>query len=136
MLPVNGDWSHKFAVANNSVAGISAGGDFGFDLSDNFKAPATSGLYKIIVDFQSGKFTVTPYTGVLPTNLYIVGDATTGGWNNPVPVPSQQLTRVNSSVWEITLPLVGGKQYLLLPLNGDWGQIGRASCRERVYSSV
>ena len=121
MLPVNGDWSHKFAVANNSVAGISAGGDFGFDLSDNFKAPATSGLYKIIVDFQAGKFTVTPYSGVLPTNLYIVGDATTGGWNNPVPVPSQQLTRINSSVWEVTLPLVGGKQYLLLPLNGDWG---------------
>lgn len=120
ILPVNGDWGHKFAVANNTVAGLNAGGDFGFDLNDNFPGPATSGLYKIIVDFQTGKFTVTPYTTVLPTNLFIVGDATAGGWNNPVPVPSQQLTRVNSSVWQITLPLTGGKQYLLLPVNGDW----------------
>ncbi len=120
ILPVNGDWSHKYAVANNSITGLSAGGDFGYDLSDNFPGPETSGLYKIIVDFQTGKFTVTPYAGVLPTNLYIVGDATAGGWNNPVPVPSQQLTRLNSSVWQTTISLEGGKQYLLLPVNGDW----------------
>jgi hypothetical protein len=120
LLPVNGDWSNKFSVANNSVAGLSAGGNFGYNLSDNFPGPAADGLYKIIVDFQQGKFTVTPYTGSLPTNLFIVGDATAGGWNNPVPVPSQQLTRLNSSIFEITLPLVGGKQYLLLPVNGDW----------------
>ena len=120
LLPVNGDWSHKFAVANNTIAGLSGGGDFGFDLNDNFPGPAASGLYKIIVDFQTGKFAVTPYVGALPTNLFIVGDATAGGWNNPVPVPSQQFTRLNSSVFEITIPLIGGKQYLLLPVNGDW----------------
>ncbi len=120
LLPVNGDWSHKFSVANNAVAGLNAGGDFGYDLNDNFPGPATSGQYKIIVDFQTGKFTVTPYTGALPVNLFIVGDATAGGWNNPVPVPSQQFTRLNSSVFEITLPLIGGKQYLMLPVNGDW----------------
>lgn len=120
LLPVNGDWSHKFSVANNTLAGLSSGGKFGFDLSDNFPGPATSGTYKIVVDFQQGTFSVTPYTAALPTNLYIVGDATAGGWNNPVPVPAQQLTRVNSSVWEITMPLIGGKQYLLLPVNGDW----------------
>lgn len=120
LLPVNGDWGHKYAVADNSVPGLSQGGSFGFDFSQNFPGPATSGLYKIIVDFQSGKFTVTPYAGVLPSSLYIVGDATPGGWNNPVPVPSQQLTRINSAVYEITLPLTGGKEYLLLPVNGDW----------------
>lgn len=120
LLPVNGDWSHKFAVANNSVAGLNAGGDFGYDLSDNFPGPVATGLYKIIVDFQAGKFSVTAYTGALPTNLFIVGDATAGGWNNPVPVPTQQFTRLNSSVFEITLPLIGAKQYLLLPVNGDW----------------
>lgn len=120
LLPVNGDWSHKYAVADKSKAGLNKGGDFGFDLGDNIPGPTTSGFYKIIVDFQSGKFTVTPYTGNLPDNLYIVGDATNGGWNNPVPVPAQQFTRVNSSLFEITLPLIGGKQYLLLPKNGDW----------------
>lgn len=120
LLPVNGDWGNKYSVGNNSVAGLSSGGDFGFNLNDNFPGPSTSGLYKIIVDFQNGKFTVTPYTSVLPDNLFIVGDATAGGWNNPVPVPSQQLTRLNSVVWQITLPLTGGKEYLLLPVNGDW----------------
>ena len=118
VLPVNGDWSHKFSIADGSVP--ATGGDFGYDLSTNFNGPATSGWYKIVLDFQSGKFTVTPFTGKLPDNLFIVGDATAGGWNNPVPVPSQQLVRLNSSVFELTLPLVGGKQYLLLPVNGDW----------------
>jgi len=120
LLPVNGDWTHKFSVADKTAAGLSQGGDFGYDLSDNFPAPAASGLYKLIVDFQTGKFAVTPYTGVLPDNLFIVGDATAGGWNNPVPVPSQQFTRDNSAVFEITLPLISGKEYLFLPVNGDW----------------
>lgn len=120
LLPVNGDWTHKYSVADKTVAGLNEGGDFGSDLSDNFPAPATSGWYKLIVDFQTGKFSVTPYTGVLPDNLFIVGDATAGGWNNPVPVPAQQFTRDNSSVFEIILPLVGSKEYLFLPANGDW----------------
>jgi hypothetical protein len=119
-LPVNGDWSHKFSVNDNTIAGLAAGGDFGYDFPQNFPGPAASGWYRIILDFQSGKFTVTPFTGTLPTNLFIVGDATAGGWNNPVPVPSQQLVRLNSSAFELTLPIVGGKQYLLLPVNGDW----------------
>ena len=119
VLPLNGDWGHKFAIADGSVP--AAGGDFGFDLSTNFNGPAAGGWYKIILFFQTGKFTVTPFTGVLPTNLYIVGDATPGGWNNPVPTPSQLFTRLNSSIFKLTLPITGGKQYLFLPLNGDWG---------------
>ncbi|MCW3105861.1 MAG: hypothetical protein JWQ09_367 [Segetibacter sp.] len=120
LLPVNGDWSHKFAVADKSKAGLNQGGDFGFDLGDNLPGPTTSGLYKIIVNFQTGKFAVTPYSGSLPDSLYIVGNATAGGWDNPVPVPSQKFARVNSSLFEITLPLIGGKEYLFLPKNGEW----------------
>jgi hypothetical protein len=120
VLPVNGSWDHKYSVADAGVTGLSAGGDFGYDLSSNFPAPANSGYYTMIFSFQTGKFTVTPFTGVLPDNLFIVGDATNGGWNNPVPVPGQQLNRLNSSVFELTLPLYGGKQYLLLPVNGSW----------------
>jgi hypothetical protein len=121
-LPVNGDWSNKFSVANNTVAGLSAGGDFGFNLNDNFPGPATSGWYKITFDFQQGKFSCVPHTGPnMATNLFIVGDATPGGWNNPVPVPSQQFTRLNSVEFTLTLNnVVGGKQYLILPVNGDW----------------
>lgn len=58
-LPLNGDWGHKYAVADNTVPGLSAGGDFKYDASDNFPGPDASGNYKISVDFQRGKFTVT-----------------------------------------------------------------------------
>ncbi len=58
-LPKNGDWGHKYACASNSLAGLSAGGDFDADLSDNFPGPSATGNYKIVVDFKLGKFTVT-----------------------------------------------------------------------------
>jgi starch-binding outer membrane protein SusE/F len=72
------------------------------------------------------KTILTPYLDVavpLPSTgeLYLVGDATAGGWDNPVPIPSQKFTKVNTTTFEITAPLNGGKEYLLLPLNGDWG---------------
>lgn len=57
-LPVNGDWSHKYACKKKADQPKS-GGDFGLDLSDNFPAPDASGTYKIDVDFQKGKYTVT-----------------------------------------------------------------------------
>jgi hypothetical protein len=121
ILPVNGSWAEKYSVANKTVADLNAGGEFGLNLSDNFPGPAATGWYKITLDFQAGKFTVVPYTGTFPEKLFIVGDATAGGWDNPVPVPAQELTRINSSQFQITLPLVGGKEYLLLPVNGSWG---------------
>ncbi|MDX2045934.1 MAG: SusE domain-containing protein [Chitinophagaceae bacterium] len=124
ILPVNGDWSFKYSVANNSVAGLAAGGDFGANLNDNFPGPASSGLYKILLDFQTGKFAVTPFTQQhgLPGALFIVGDATPGGWNNPVPLPSQQFTRLNSTRYQLNLALTAGKKYLFLPENGSWGK--------------
>jgi hypothetical protein len=72
------------------------------------------------------KFSVTPYAippKVAPPasgTLFLVGDATPGGWNNPVPVPSQQFTQVSPTFYEITVTLTGGKHYLFLPVNGDW----------------
>lgn len=121
VLPENGNWDMKYAVNDNSSTGVESGGDFGFGFPNNFKGPTTDGWYKITLDFQHGKYIVTPWNGHLPDNLFIVGDATPGEWNNPVPVPSQQFTRINSSEFELTLSLTGGKQYLLLPVNGDWG---------------
>jgi starch-binding outer membrane protein SusE/F len=79
------------------------------------------------------RVTITPYLDVkvtlpadLPTpganngDLFLVGDATNGGWANPVPTPSQKFTRTSNVTYEITTPLIGGKQYLLLPRNGFW----------------
>ena len=122
ILPLNGDWTNKFSIANKALPGVNAGGDFGYNLSDNFAGPSTAGNYKITLDFQLGKFKVEPYVGPqIPTNLYMVGDATPGGWNNPVPTPSQQFTRLNSVQYQIaSLPITPNNQYLLLPVNGDW----------------
>ncbi len=123
LLALNGSWDTKFGGTGTNNSNNVDGDNFKLGGSD-LKVPATSGMYRIIVDFQQAKFTITPYTGTLATNLFIVGNATPGGdatgWNNPVPVPSQQFTRVNSSLWELTIPLNAGKSYLLLPVNGDW----------------
>ena len=59
-----------------------------------------------------------PSTGA----LFIVGNATPGGWTNPVPVPSQQFTRVSETLYEITIAMVGGGAYLLIPTNGQWAK--------------
>ena len=80
------------------------------------------------------KCVVTPYLDVavtlpadVPTagnnngDLFLVGSATAGGWNNPVPTPTQKFTRTSNVTYEITVPLTGGQEYLLLPKNGDWG---------------
>ena len=73
------------------------------------------------------KYTVVPYSippivaAPVTGSLYLVGDATGGGWDNPVPVPTQQFTKIDDLHFELTVPLTGGKEYLFLPLNGDWG---------------
>jgi len=71
------------------------------------------------------KYAVIPYLVVkvaLPSSgdLFLVGNASPGGWNNPVPVPSQKFTQVSATVYELTIALTGGNSYLLLPVNGSW----------------
>ena len=59
ILPENGSWSNKYAVKDNSVAGLNTGGEFGYNLDKNFPGPSASGNYKIVVNFKTGKFSVT-----------------------------------------------------------------------------
>ena len=83
-LPLNGDWSHKFNVADATIAGLANGGTFGADLgNDNIPGPATTGMYTIKVDFQRGLFTVTK--GKQFGLLYVPGDYQ--GWN-PASAPA------------------------------------------------
>ncbi len=57
----------------------------------------------------------------VPANLFIVGGATPGSWNNPVPTPSQQFTQVSPGKFEIaSLQLTANQAYLFLPVNGSW----------------
>ncbi len=72
------------------------------------------------------KIKMTPYKVppkvALPAGgeLFLVGDATAGDWGNPVPVPSQQFSRLDETTWAGVFNLKGGKQYLVLPENGSW----------------
>jgi len=117
-LPKNGDWSRKYGGASATGGAL---------LSDNAvpgsntPAPATTGMYQIVVNFQTGVYTVTPFTNTIPSNLFIVGDATDGGWNNPVPTATQQFTRIDAVSFGLVVNLTAGKSYLFLPKNGDWG---------------
>lgn len=118
VLPVNGDWSNKFATADNTESG--SGGTFAYNASNNFTGPANAGWYTIWLNFQTGNFTISPATDSVPDSLFLVGSATAGGWNNPVPEPSQVFTQLNSSQFSISAPLSAAGQFLFLPVNGSW----------------
>lgn len=80
LLPVNGSWDHKYNVEDASIPGLAEGGDFGADIQGpNIPGPAETGLYKITVDFQHGKFKVTK-AGTFGF-LYVPGDYQ--GWSPP-----------------------------------------------------
>lgn len=98
----------------------------------NFEFRIKSALANGSVPLYSNviKITVTPYLDVavpLPVtgvgNLYLIGSATPGGdahgWDNPVPA-AQQFTKTSSTTFEITIPLIGGKEFLVIPDNGSW----------------
>jgi hypothetical protein len=102
---------------------LSAGGDFKYNASDNFPGPATDGQYKIVFDFQAGKFTVTPYTQQhgLPSELYIVGGALTPEWANPIQRDEHRFKRINSTTFEIPrVAMKANQKFLFLPVNGSW----------------
>lgn len=128
ILPIKGAWSTKFALEDDNVAGVRDGGDFkyygnGVSGGSNFKTVATAGKYLVTLNFQTGKFSVVPYTGPqMPTDLFMVGDATPASWNNPATGATvQPLTRMNSAVWEMpSIAITGGKEYLVLPVAGSW----------------
>lgn len=79
-------------------------------------------LVSNVVSFTAKPFAPPPKVD-LPSagRLFLVGDASPGGWANPVPVPDQEFTKVSNTLYELTVTLTGGKSLLFLPVNGDWG---------------
>ena len=59
-IPVYGSWSTKYSIAIKNDPNEVNGGDFMVGGND-ILAPSTSGQYDIVVNFQTGKFTVTPH---------------------------------------------------------------------------
>ena len=73
------------------------------------------------------KFTATPYaippkvTPPASGNLYIVGSAVAGGWNNPLTNPvTQQFTQVSTTDYQLTTPMIGDGEYKFISVNGSW----------------
>lgn len=79
-------------------------------------------LYSNTLAVRAQPYAIPPkVTPPASGKLFMVGSATPGGWNNPVPVPSQEFTQVSPTLYELTLPIIGGESFLFLPVNGDWG---------------
>ena len=107
-------------IPKGTSKGTSTAGSFVQENADpGFPSPSTAGWYKIILDFQTGKYTVTLVSNDLPQELYMTGDATAAGWTNTPPV-AQQFSRLNSSEYSITATLAPGKYYKFLSTQNQW----------------
>jgi hypothetical protein len=117
LLQTQGNWSTQFHMLSGGTA--LSGGFEQKDADPGFPSPTPAGWYKLIFDFQAGKYTVTPFGNPLAQELYITGDATAGGWVNNPPA-NQKLTRLNSAEYQITMSFVSGKFYKFLSSFGNW----------------
>ncbi|MDP1841831.1 MAG: SusE domain-containing protein [Sediminibacterium sp.] len=95
------------------------------NLDVRVKASLASGtvpIYSNVLKLTATPYSIPPKVAVPSSGkLFLVGDASPGGWTNPVPVPSQEFVKVSETLYELTVPLSAGKSYLFLPVNGDWG---------------
>jgi hypothetical protein len=130
-VSISKDLSREFTVKElNSLFGIKQ-----LNLVDgiphNIEFRIKSTLVGTAVPLYSNviKMVITPYLDVavaIPTagTLWIVGDATSNGWSNPLPAPyvaSQKFTKVSNTLYELTLAMPGGGNYKLIQENGVWG---------------
>ncbi|WP_165698050.1 SusE domain-containing protein [Flavobacterium nackdongense] len=82
------------------------------------KSPASTGVYQVIFDFTTGTYSITPSVLMTsPAELYIIGDATTNGWN--APGTGQKFTKVDAHTFTLTTTLKAGK-YAFLNANATW----------------
>ena len=80
-------------------------------------AKLVSNVLKLIVKpFSIPPVVAPPASG----RLFMVGNASPGGWNNPVPEPAQEFTRVSNTLFQLIVNISPGGSYLLLPVNGSW----------------
>lgn len=109
---------------NDIVLGF--GGSFGVPYKVDVRLISSYANNNEQLNSNSITLTVTPYKvppKVQPPTtgeLFLVGSATAGGWNNPVPVPTQQFTEVDSVHYQGSFYIIGGGAYDFLPVNGSW----------------
>jgi len=82
-------------------------------------------LISNIVSFVTKPFAPPPKVEP-PTNgtLWATGNAFASDWSNPLPAPydvSQQFTKLSNTLYELTVPMIGGGGYKLIQEQGVWG---------------
>ncbi|RYZ22700.1 MAG: hypothetical protein EOO16_08015 [Chitinophagaceae bacterium] len=110
------NWSDKYGWAGPNNANNTSG-DLLQRNGGDIASPAATGVYKVIVDFQQGRFTVTPVSTPLITELYLTGDGA-GGWTN-TPAAANKLTQVSNGIFRITTTFTSGF-IKLLSSPGNW----------------
>lgn len=116
------------SLTAGQINAIVVGFGFAYNVANNVDVRLISSYANNNEQLVSNTITisVTPYVTppkVTPPSskaLFVVGSATAGGWNNPVPVGTQQFTRVDSVTYQGTFYLAGGAAYDMLPVNGSW----------------
>lgn len=97
----------------------------------NLEARVTSSIGSSVKLLSANKVTFTarpfppPPKVATPVNdeLWLVGGATGGGWNNPLGAPfinTQKFTRVSRTKYELVTNLGANDGYLALPVMGSW----------------
>jgi len=86
----------------------------------DISSPATTGIYRVIVDFKTGTYTASKAPAIIasPASLYMVGDATVLGW--AAPNATQKFTQVDANTFTITMPLIGGKKFDFITTATTW----------------
>jgi len=93
---------------------------------ESFLAPLTSGtaqtgvMYSNAINYMVTPYVLPPAVQPLPTTLWITGSSTNDGWMTagmPSSIAGQAMTEVSPTLWTITMPLIGGQQFLLVPAN-------------------
>ncbi len=126
-VPQYGNWNDKYGYPGTRLTNFTEG-DVLISGGEDFKAPPSSGFYRIIVNFETGRYFIAPaayprITVPPSSQLFITGNATAGGWmaDGATPLTSQQFTQISTTIYEIaSIPLIANGSYLFVPVYGNW----------------
>lgn len=127
-ISLNGDLSLTLTQdkLNNYLGNqllLTAGKSYKVEMRVTSSIAGSVPLYSNVLKF-TGVVPFAPPPKITPPasgNLYIVGDAQAGGWSNPLTDPvTQKFTQVSPTLYQITLPLIGDKEYKFISVNGSW----------------
>jgi len=126
-VPQYGNWNDKYGFAGTRLTNFTEGDVF-VRGGEDLKAPPASGFYRIVVNFQTGRYLIAPAAypriTVPPfSELFITGSATAGGWMNEgdAPLASQRFTQISNTLYEIaSIPLNANGSFVFVPVYGNW----------------